>query len=387
MLFLLAAAFLALAAHPFTTYPLSLWVWRRLRGAAPDGARAAGGAPEPSFAILVPAYNEEAVILEKVENLLALQAGARDCQILIYVDGAADRTAALLEPYRDRIDVVVGRTRRGKSHGLNLLVGRARADILVFTDANVILDERALERLGARFADRSVGCVCGHLRYVNAGDGPTASSGDLYWRVEETIRALESDTVGVVGADGSLFATRRTLHPHVPPDIIDDFYVAMRVLLAGHRVVRAPDAVAYERTGAAAGPEFRRKVRIACQAFNVHRLIWRDVRRARPGVVYAYVSHRLLKWLIAYNLAAAAALALAGLLAALPAGTVAAGAGAALLAGAAALALDVPPARKLGAMLVAFAGAGWGVWRSLRGERFQTWQPSADARRPLGPHR
>lgn len=384
MLFLISAAFLLLAAHPFTTYPLSLLLWRRLRGPRP--IRPVPGA-EPSFAILVPAYNEEAVILEKVENLLTLQASVARCELLIYVDGAADRTAALLEPYRDRIDVVVETVRRGKSHGLNLLVARTQADILVFSDANVILDPAALRRVGAAFADPEVGCVCGNLRYVNGGDSATAASGNLYWRLEEAIRGLESDTVGVVGADGSLFATRRRLHPHVPPDIIDDFYVALRILLAGHRVVQARDALAFERTGTVAGHEFRRKVRIACQAFNVHRLIWPAMRRARPGIAYAYLSHRLLKWLIIYNLAAAAGFALAGLLAVLPALWVAAGLAAAFIAGGAALALDVPPARKLGAMLTAFAGAGWGVWRSIRGERFQTWQPMTDARLPLQPPR
>lgn len=385
MLFLISGVFLLLAIHPFTTYPLSLLVSRRMLKVRPV---ATAGLPEPSFAICVPAYNEESVILEKVENLLALRASVRDCKLLIYVDGASDRTASLLEPYRDRIDVVVGAARRGKSHGLNLLVSRTTAEILVFSDANVTLHPEALHRIGDRFADPSVGCVVGHLKYVNGADSPTAASGNLYWRLEEGIRQLESDTVGVVGADGSLFATRRHLHPSVPADIIDDFFVALHILLAGHRVVRAPDALAYERTGSDAGEEFGRKVRIACQAFNVHRLIWPKLMRASPAILYAYTSHRLLKWLIIYNLTAAAAFAVAGLLTVLPALVVLTGLVTAFVVGALALALDVRPARQLGTMLLAFAGVGWGVWRSLRGERFQTWKPMATARAvPVEPRR
>lgn len=378
MLFLCALLFLGLAAHPFTTYPASLALLRRFRKAvrplANDQDR------QPSFAILVPAYNEESVIVAKAENLLALQRTVDHCEILIYVDAASDRTVALLEPYRDRITVVVGEVRRGKSHGLNQLTRKTMADILVFTDANVMLDPHALRRIGAHFADPDVGCVCGHLKYGNGEESATAATGNLYWKIEERIRQLESDTIGIVGADGSLFATRRHLHPVVPPDIIDDFYVSMKILLGGHAVVRAPDALAYERTGSDGKEEFGRKVRIACQAFNVHRLLWDEIKAAPLGVFYAYVSHRLLKWLIIYDLAISGAFLVAGLSSLLSPAWVMLMVGGALGAFAVGWRLQLRPFPQLGSMMLSFAGVGWGVFRSLRGDRFQTWSPMGTAR-------
>ena len=369
--------FFLLAIHPFGTYPVSLALWRRRMQRRPGPSL---NPVEPSFAICVPAYNEETGIVAKAENLLALQRTVRNCRLLVYVDAATDRTVELLEPYRDRIEVLVGDVRRGKSHGLNMLVEQAREDVLVFTDANVTLHDDALRRIGDRFRDPRVGCVCGHLQYRNGGDSATAATGDLYWRIEEQIRQLESDTVGIVGADGSLFATRRILHPHVPPDIIDDFYVSMKILLGGHAVVRAPDALAFERTGTDTRQEFGRKIRIACQAFNVHRLLWGEIRCARAGVIYAYVSHRLLKWLLIYNLLAAALLAFAQVCTAIPPHL----AGAALLAACAAFALAdrlrMRGVRRVSSSLAAFTGVGLGVLMSLRGERFQTWTPMTTAR-------
>lgn len=385
MLLFLSALFLLLAVHPFTSYPLSLALLRWCKGKPQKrlGARA----ETPSFAICVPAYNEEHGIIAKAENLLALQRSVPSCEVLVYIDAATDRTEALLEPYRDRIDVVVAETRRGKSHGLNLLTARATADILVFTDANVMLHPEALVRIGEAFERPEVGCVSGHLRYQNGSESSTAAAGDLYWKIEEAIRQLESDTVGIVGVDGSLFATRRALHPFVPADIIDDFYVSMKILLEGHAVVRAPEALAFERTGSDERDEFGRKVRIACQAFNVHRRLWPQICRARLGLVYAYLSHRLLKWLIVYNLALSAAFAVAEL-AELTSLRVAASATVMIAAaGYVAWRLDVPPARRLGSMLVAFVGAGLGVLRSLRGDRFQTWNPIATARMRAEPPR
>src|ERR1700722_19036310 len=235
-----AALFLLLALPPFTSYPLSLWLiraWLRAR-TAPMSAKSE--AREPSFAICLSAYNEEAVIERTVRNLLDVAETVRRCEILVYVDAATDSTATLLAPLSDRITLVVGRGRMGKSHGLNELVLRTSADVVVFTDANVELDRVALHYIGVCFAAPDVGCVCGNLINTNPAESATASTGSLYWRIEEAIKQLESDTFGVVGADGSLFAIRRALHQPVAPDVIDDFYLSVRILLGGHRVVREP---------------------------------------------------------------------------------------------------------------------------------------------------
>ncbi len=383
MLVGLAAFFLLLALHPFTTYPASLLGLRKLRGRRLPLVEARPALP--SFAICVPAYNEEDMIVAKAENMLALQRTVPSCQLLIYVDAATDRTVELLAPFKTRIDIVVGDARRGKSCGLNTLVERTNADILVFSDANVMLDAEALTEIGAHFEQPGTGCVCGHLKYGNAQDSVTATSGNLYWKLEERIKQLESDTIGIVGADGSLFAVRRSLYPEVPSDIIDDFYVSMKILLGGHAVVRAPEAFAFERTGSNEGQEFGRKVRISCQAFNVHRLLWAEIRRARASVLYGYVSHRLLKWLIIYNLTISGVFAVLALCEVLQLRLVALGVACLASAAVAAWRIGVPPSRQVASLLIALVGVGLGVLRSLRGDRFQTWTPMSAARDSTGP--
>nr|QQZ51559.1 glycosyltransferase [Phenylobacterium glaciei] len=100
----LAGLFFLLSIHPYTFYPLSLWLMPRtpLRLPAPGWTR-------PTIAICMSAYNEERVIEAKVESLLAMVADYGPASINIYVDGSADRTAELLEPYRDRITLIVSR--------------------------------------------------------------------------------------------------------------------------------------------------------------------------------------------------------------------------------------------------------------------------------------
>jgi cellulose synthase/poly-beta-1,6-N-acetylglucosamine synthase-like glycosyltransferase len=373
-----ALLFLLLALHPFVFYPLSLRRIARRLGAAPAIATAG----RPSVAICVCAYNEEACIERKMANLLELRAQRGQLDIMVYVDGRGDRTAALLEPFADVATVVVAPQRRGKTHGMNLLVAQSTADIVVFTDANVYVDPSAIDALVRAFEDESVGCVCGHLIYTNGQETATAQVGSLYWRLEEQIKRYESALGAVMGADGSLFAVRRRLHAAVPETLIDDMFVSLSILCDGHRVVRAPDALAYETSVTVPAEEFRRKIRIACQAFNVHRVLWPRLRQLPATVVYMYLSHKLLRWLAAFNLLFAAvlggiALAMLGV----PALVLWAAAPAGFLLLWLSVRYQLEPLSSVAEILIALIGAAAGVLQSMRGHTFQTWTPAASIRR------
>jgi cellulose synthase/poly-beta-1,6-N-acetylglucosamine synthase-like glycosyltransferase len=378
--FLLGAgfAFLALAQHPFISYPWSLRLMLRFRN---QPLRLdARQETDARFAICVCAYNEEAVIRQKIENLLELRRQLGALEILIYVDGAVDKTSEILEAFREALTLVIGQNRAGKSAGMNTLVRMAKAPLVIFSDANVIIDPASIRNLRKYFTDPTVGCACGYLTYVNAGASSTAQAGSAYWSLEERIKQLESDTGSVMGADGSIFAIRRDLFQPIPPDIIDDMYTSLAILCSGWRVVRAPDVRAYEEQAVAPGDEFKRRIRIGCQAFNVHRLLWPKLRKLGPLELYKYLSHRWLKWVTGFNLAIAAICFAAALLLALgtPATAIVLALG---LIAVIALRFVRPRLFGLGiAILSAVAGTALGVVKSLRGERFQTWTPPASSR-------
>jgi cellulose synthase/poly-beta-1,6-N-acetylglucosamine synthase-like glycosyltransferase len=368
------------ACHPFVTYPWSLIVLQALRPAKrPNG----GGISDAQLncAICVCAYNEERAIVRKVENLLALRRRDPDLEILIYVDGAGDRTAEILQGYGSQITLHVGTQRHGKTHGMNLLASKARAPILIFTDANVLMDIDCVRDLRRYFADPEIGCVCGSLVYTNGGASATASSGSAYWRFEEAIKKLEMESGSMMGADGSVFAIRRALHKPPPEHIIDDMYVSLMILCSGYRVIQASDALAYEESVISAREEFKRKTRIACQAFNVHRLLWPQLRKLDGITLYKYVSHKLIRWFTIYLLALAAISFVAALIIAGHAQI----AVVLIVCTAAALLLgsisSMKPFAQLTGVIFAFTGTGLGVWRSLRGERYQTWTPAASIRK------
>ena len=290
MTYVLITFLIVLGIYPFLLYPLTLVAARRLGLHRPVRR---SDTPKGKVSVLLCCHNEERWIKRKLENLALLNSH----ETLVYADGCTDRTFDILEAWGGAARVFSDNVRRGKAHGMNILAERASGDILVFTDANVMLDEGALDVVQEYFADDSVGCVAGRLVYTNGAESPTARVGSLYWRLEEKIKSLESETGSVMGADGSLFAVRRTLFRPVPVDLIDDFYTSISILCRGWRVVHAREFLAFERSSTSPREEFRRKIRIACRVFSCHRMLLKQLLRLHPLDMYKYVSHRLLRWL------------------------------------------------------------------------------------------
>jgi len=323
------------------------------------------------FAVLFCAYNEERSAEDKVANLTKLKQRYPGLRIHIYDDGSTDRTReiyAALGP-----DVVQnGEGRVGKATGMRRLVASVDREFLLFTDANVMLDERIIDRCAPYFADPTVGGVCGHLEYVADENTSTQAAGGAYWRLEEMIKRLESRTGSVMGGDGSIFVIRRELYPVVPPTAQDDFTATMSVVFSGNRLVVGTDVVARERLVAKSGDEYRRKVRISARAVHTHMAMRDRVIRMSRLNRWKYFSHKVVRWFGIFFLSGAITTALAGLAFLEPVWAL--WALAALVMSAACVWL-VPGLAPLKEVLLAVAATGQGVTLALRGKTFATWVP------------
>ncbi|MET0136742.1 MAG: glycosyltransferase, partial [Sphingobium sp.] len=257
---------LLLLAWPFFVYPMIL-----ARLPERPLMRAMSGEARPSASLLFCAYNEAASLPDKLANLRALKLRYPTLEILAFNDGSADATAAMLDGAADILTPVHGPGRAGKARGMKTLAAQAKGDVLIFTDANVLLAEDAVERLLSYYADPLVGGVLGSLIYGGVEASSSAQVGSLYWRIEERLKNLESRTGNVMGADGSIFSVRRELYPDFPDSVLDDMTVSMNVVFAGRRLIKARDVVAHEMMVATREDELRRKVRIAARSWHTHR--------------------------------------------------------------------------------------------------------------------
>ena len=359
---------LVAVAWPFFFYPLIL-------RALPTVAEAPIGGPTPSASLLFCAYNEAAAMPEKLANLSMLKGRHPGLEILGFDDGSSDGTGDLIAEQGDLVTLVRGPGRSGKAHGMKQLAARARGDVLIFTDANVLLDADAIDNLLARYADSQVGGVLGSLHYIGAEDSATAAVGSLYWRIEEKLKDEESRTGNVLGADGSIFSIRRALYPDFPDSVLDDLTVSMAVVFAGKRLVKARDVIARERLVTARKDEYRRKVRIAARAWHTHAHLRPQLRKMAAIDRFKYASRKIVRWFGGLFI-------LIGMLAA---GTLAMRLSPALyLAGALAAALVIwigvraksGPFAALVDVLIAYAATLQGVAKAMTGRTVTVWNPA-----------
>jgi cellulose synthase/poly-beta-1,6-N-acetylglucosamine synthase-like glycosyltransferase len=139
----------------------------------------------PTVSFIVAAYNEEAVIADRLENVLASDYPPDQLEVIVADDGSTDGTAAIVDRYRERGVRLLSFPRRGKIPALNDAVAQARGEILVFSDANIHCHRAAIAAMMQNFADPRVGGVAGHTTYLVTAQ--TESSGDgerLYWRYD-----------------------------------------------------------------------------------------------------------------------------------------------------------------------------------------------------------
>lgn len=358
---------LTIFLYPYLIYPLIL---RRL-----PQKPVAIAATDAKLSLLFCCYNEAHSLPDKLANLRRLKERYPSIEVLAFDDGSNDGTAELLRSEPGLITLVEGSGRSGKASGMKRLAAQATGDILVFTDANVILDEAALDNLLPYYGDPSVGGVCGTLVYSADPDSATAVVGSAYWRLDEMLRAAESSSGNVMGADGSIFSVRRVLYPTFPDTVLDDFTVSMSVVFAGYRLVKAPDVIAHEKSVSVRGDELRRKIRIGARSYHTHTYLRPQVRRMSAVDRFKYTSRKLLRWFGGVFLAGAALSALAAILVysvTLAAGILAVSALIAILA----LSASSGPLAKVADTVLAIFATLVGVFKAARGETVMTWAPA-----------
>jgi cellulose synthase/poly-beta-1,6-N-acetylglucosamine synthase-like glycosyltransferase len=250
---------LAVCGYIYFGYPLLLWVVSRLR---PKPVKAAPITPSVTFVIA--AYNEEKVIREKIENTLSLDYPANRIEVIVVSNGSTDATNEIVSTHGDPRVHLLALPRPGKMQALNEGVKAATGEILVFTDADFLVDRHTLRLMASKFADPEVGGVCGSRNTTVRREGDATGEGEgLYARWDKWQKTMESEIGSVFAADGLLYAIRRELYvPIADVHAADDIVVSTQVPLQGYRLLFEPNATAFERAGVQAEQEFRRRVRV-----------------------------------------------------------------------------------------------------------------------------
>jgi cellulose synthase/poly-beta-1,6-N-acetylglucosamine synthase-like glycosyltransferase len=274
-----------LLAWTHVLYPLVATLLAR-----PLGRAYRSGDLEPTVSVIVAAYNEEASIARRIENLLALDYPPDKLQIVVTSDASTDRTEEIALQF-PRV-LVIPNPRGGKVAAQDRAVRQTSSELVAFSDANCTWEPDALRKLVRAFADPMVAYVCGQLRILAADGG---NKEGVYWRYEMAVRAAESRLSSVTGGNGSIYALRRADYVEVDPRFGHDLSLPYLMVQRGRRAVYEPAAHAFEKPTPSNETEYRRKVRMFEHCWLI---VLRGRMMRRLGLVYGVeiVSHRLLRY-------------------------------------------------------------------------------------------
>jgi cellulose synthase/poly-beta-1,6-N-acetylglucosamine synthase-like glycosyltransferase len=275
---------LAVVGYTYVGYPLLIEALARLRSRP---VRA--GAAEPSVSVVLAAYNEEAHIARKLENLLSLDYPRDKLQIIVVSDGSTDRTDEIVAGFAPRGVQLLRVPHGGKPAALNRGVDAAGGEIVLFCDARQRIAQDALRAMAPLFGDPQVGAVVGDT-ILEARSGP-----GFYWAYERRIRLAEGAVDSVVGGSGAMMGVRRHLYAPLPPDVLlDDVFTPMQIVLQGYRVLYHPDVRVYDQEASVSG-EFSRKARTLAGNYQLLRYIPDILHPAKNRIFVQYMSHKVLR--------------------------------------------------------------------------------------------
>lgn len=294
-----------LVVYAYLGYPILIWCaarrWgRRAVSSLADDDRL------PSASLLIAAHNEADVIEQRLRNALALDYPADKLEIVVASDGSSDGTCDIARRFvGPRVRLLDFSQRRGKTAVLNDAVRQLRGELVMFSDANTMWNRDTARRLAHWFSEPRVGMVCGRLVLTDPATGDNVDS--LYWRYETFLKTQEGRLGAVLGANGAVYAMRRSLWRPVANDtIVDDLVIPLTAYLkSGCRMIYDAGAVAHEETPARLTAEFGRRARIGAGGLQAIRRLAGLTHPRHGWLSLAFVSHKLLRWFAPFCLIAA----------------------------------------------------------------------------------
>lgn len=196
-----------------------------------------------SISVILPCYNEEDHIEEKINGLLleCNNSTIEEYEIIIVSDGSTDNTNHILKRFSEnkRIKLHYLTDRSGKAFALNLAINKSIYPILVFSDTRYILSKGVFGKLLSHLEDSEIGAISSMLIHKKEIS-----------RVRNIINALkkqESVKGSTIGVYGALYVARKQFIDPLPKNtILDDLYISLSILSKGKKVIMDTSARIYE---------------------------------------------------------------------------------------------------------------------------------------------
>lgn len=253
----------------------------------------------PPVTLIVACYNEETVLEQKIINTLAIDYPAEKLTLLFVADGSDDRSVQIINQF-PRVQLLYQQERRGKYAAIKRAMRQVTTPVVVFSDANTMLNPQCMKRMMVHYSNPQTGGVAGEKKIMrNNYESVVGEAEGLYWQYESFLKKMDAEFNTIAGAAGELFSVRTALFREFGDEIIlDDFLISMQVCLQGYKISYEPDAFATESPSSSLQEEEKRKIRISAGAYQSIGYLKGALNIFRhPLLSFQYISRRLLRWI------------------------------------------------------------------------------------------
>lgn len=264
---------------------------------------------EPTISLVISVFNEDKVISDRIKNIAEQEYDFNKLEVLVGSDNSIDKTNDILIELKNNfhwLKVFTFKERSGKAGVINKLIPNCKNEILIFTDANTIFEKKSLKNLAAHFNEEKIGGVSGKLILSETKDSISGSVEEKkYWEYETLIKKSEGKCGILIGANGGIFAIRKSLFEIVPTDkaVTDDFFISLNVLKKGFKFIYDEKSIAYENVSEKVIDEFKRKIRF--MATNIQTLFFMKeliFNKKNLLISFSFISHKIIRWIIPFLL-------------------------------------------------------------------------------------
>lgn len=206
---------------------------------------------QPFVSILVPTYNEENVIEDRIKNLNHLNYIKDNYEVIIVDSGSNDSTREIVgrkmkeNAGKPQLKLVIEKERRGKASAINYGKKHARGDIILVTDANSIFERNVLKEMMPHFSNPKIGAVGGRYTLPEFNSIIT-SSNQFYLDIEYIMRKGESALDSACLFHGEINAWRKNIVDADTEIVSEDLDMAIQIRRKKYNVEYEPKAINYE---------------------------------------------------------------------------------------------------------------------------------------------
>lgn len=212
----------------------------------------------PKISLVIALYNEEKVILQKIQNTKTLVYPKNKIEVIFLNDYSTDNSLNIIKNSAKELPftwkIVNNKGHKGKPGALNYLLPRLKTEIVIITDSDSFIEKKAILKLIRNFQEKTIGGVSGRLNIIKPPENKEEYRKELEYRTfYDTWRLGESIIHSISVCNGPLMAFRTDLIKDISLTTksgcsADDTELAFHIVRKGFRTVYDPEAIAYEVT-------------------------------------------------------------------------------------------------------------------------------------------